>query len=106
MFPDENTPNRIFHGVAFKDLPICHVKTTKNNTIISVCDAAGMPKLIRSCGVEGFKNTRKGTNIAAQATAITLAGKALDRGFLNVRVTVQGLGPGRMVSFKILPNLF
>lgn len=29
--------------------------------------------LIRSCGMEGFKNTRKGTNIAAQATAIGLA---------------------------------
>lgn len=29
--------------------------------------------MIRSCGMEGFKNTRKGTNIAAQATAIGLA---------------------------------
>lgn len=29
--------------------------------------------MIRSCGMEGFKNTRKGTNIAAQATAISLA---------------------------------
>lgn len=29
--------------------------------------------MIRSCGMEGFKNTRKGTNIAAQATAISLS---------------------------------
>lgn len=39
-----------------------------------MCDAKGTPQIIRSCGIEGFKNTRKGTNIAAQATAITLAG--------------------------------
>lgn len=29
--------------------------------------------MLRSCGMEGFKNTRKGTNIAAQATAISLS---------------------------------
>jgi len=29
--------------------------------------------MIRSCGIEGFKNTRKGTNIAAQATAISIS---------------------------------
>lgn len=29
--------------------------------------------MYRTCGIEGFKNTRKGTNIAAQATAISLA---------------------------------
>jgi len=34
----------------------------------------GVLRLIRSCGIEGFKNTRKGTNIAAQATAVTISG--------------------------------
>lgn len=101
MFPDAETPNRLFAGVPFKDLPTANVRVSKNNTIITICDGAGVPKIIRSCGVEGFKNTRKGTNIAAQATAISIATKALDRGFLNVRVTVRGLGPGRMVSWKL-----
>jgi ribosomal protein S11 len=50
--------------------------------------------------MEGFKNTRKGTNIAAQATAISLSMKAIERGFKQVRVTVRGLGPGRMVSMN------
>ena len=31
---------------------------------------SGITKLIRSCGMEGFKNAKKGTNVAAQATAI------------------------------------
>lgn len=34
---------------------------------------SGHAKLIRSCGIEGYKNTRKGTNIAAQATAISFS---------------------------------
>lgn len=72
LFPDENTPNRLFNGVPFKELPIFNIKTSPNNTILSLTDHKGFPKLLRSCGVEGFKNTRKGTNIAAQATAISV----------------------------------
>jgi small subunit ribosomal protein S11 len=56
--------------------------------------------MIRSCGIEGFKNTRKGTNIAAQATAITFCGKVVDRGVKAARVVVRGLGPGRMSAIK------
>jgi Ribosomal protein S11 len=48
--------------------------------------------------MEGFKNTRKGTNIAAQATAISIATKIMERGIKSVRIAVRGLGPGRMVS--------
>lgn len=54
--------------------------------------------MTHSCGIEGFKNTRKGTNVAAQATAITLTGKMISDGYKNVRVRVRGLGPGRIVS--------
>lgn len=39
------------------------------------CDLfAGRVHIIRSCGIEGFKTARKGTNIAAQTTAITFSG--------------------------------
>jgi small subunit ribosomal protein S11 len=41
-----------------------------NNEQLSL---AGDVKLFRSCGMEGFKNARKGTNIAAQATAISFS---------------------------------
>lgn len=84
----------------------------------------GRLELIRSCGIEGFKNTRKGTNIAAQATAVTIGTvrvicslfingfclfvclqKALERGVKTVRVRVKGLGPGRMVNSLVLNNV-
>jgi len=100
MFPDMNTPNLIFGGVKFLDVPICHIKSSRNNTILQVTKPDGERIVIRSCGMEGFKNTRKGTNIAAQATAIGLATRVLDLGIRTVRVKIQGLGPGRMSSIK------
>ncbi|KAJ3637611.1 hypothetical protein MTP99_001055 [Tenebrio molitor] len=100
LFPDEDTPNRLFNGVPFKNLPIMNIRVSPNNTIISMSDDKGVIKLIRSCGVEGFKNTRKGTNIAAQATAISLGTRVLERGIKTVRVRVRGLGPGRMSAIK------
>ncbi|CAG9813545.1 unnamed protein product [Phaedon cochleariae] len=99
-FPDFNTPNRLFNGVPFKNLPIFNIRVSKNNTIINLTDAKGLPKFIRSCGVEGFKNARKGTNIAAQATAVSIGTKAVENGYKTVRLTVRGLGPGRMAAIK------
>jgi len=100
MFPDEDTPNQVIDGVRFCELPVVYIKATKNNTIVSVSDYKGVPLLLRSCGMEGFKNAKKGTNIAAQATAINASMKALEMGIKNVRVKIRGLGPGRMSSIK------
>nr|CAG4646588.1 EOG090X0DZ9 [Macrothrix elegans] len=100
LFPDENSANRLFDGVRYADLPICNIKASPNNTVMTITDSAGVVKANHSCGMEGFKNTREGTNIAAQAAAITLASKGLGLGIKNVRVTVSGLGPGRMAAIK------
>ncbi|KYB26418.1 small ribosomal subunit protein uS11 [Tribolium castaneum] len=100
IFPDADTPNRLFNGIPFKNLPIMNIRVSPNNTIITMTDDKGAVKLLRSCGIEGFKNTRKGTNIAAQATAITIGTKVLERGIKTVRVRVRGLGPGRMSAIK------
>uniref|UniRef100_A0A8D8SM01 28S ribosomal protein S11, mitochondrial n=1 Tax=Cacopsylla melanoneura TaxID=428564 RepID=A0A8D8SM01_9HEMI len=100
IFPDENTPDLIFDGLKFKDLPVLNIRVSKNNTILSLSDAKGAVKLLRSCGMEGFKNARKGTNIAAQAAAITIGKKSVDLGVTSVRINVQGLGPGRLASIK------
>jgi len=100
LFPDPELSNRLYGGVRFADLPIINIKASPNNTIISLTNAAGVVQMVHSCGMEGFKNTREGTNIAAQATAITLASNAVAKKYQNVRVTVRGLGPGRMSSIK------
>ncbi|KAH8306125.1 hypothetical protein KR018_002155 [Drosophila ironensis] len=100
FFPDANTATQLFNGIPFNELPICNIRVSPNNTIISVTDYKGVLRLIRSCGIEGFKNTRKGTNIAAQATAVSISGKAVELGWKTVRVKVRGLGPGRMSAIK------
>ena len=67
---------------------------------MNITNAKGETQILRSCGMEGFKNTRKGTNIAAQATAISISSRILERGIKAVRVAVRGLGPGRMVRTR------
>lgn len=105
IYPDENTPTTLFNGIPFNEIPIVNIKVSPNNTIMNITDAKGATQIYRSCGIEGFKNARKGTNIAAQATAISLSTKILDRGIKLVRVTVRGLGPGRMVRI-LIPHSF
>nr|CAD7429762.1 unnamed protein product [Timema monikensis] len=76
MFPDERTPTTLFDGIPFQEMPICNIRVSPNNTIFTLSDAKGSRctiKMLRSCGIEGFKNARKGTNIAAQATAISIS---------------------------------
>jgi len=100
VYPDADTPNILFNGVRYAELPICHIKASKNNTIMHVTNAGGSLIAYRSCGMDGFKNTRKGTNIAAQTTAVAISGAAKEKGVSIVRVKVQGLGPGRMSAVK------
>ncbi|KAG7201681.1 hypothetical protein KM043_004410 [Ampulex compressa] len=100
LFPNKDTPNRLFDGILYSDLHIVNIKSTSNNTIMTVTTAAGVPLVIRSAGIEGFKNAKKGTNIAAQQAAIIFGQQVLRNSIYNVRVRVQGIGPGRMSSLK------
>ncbi|XP_063394751.1 small ribosomal subunit protein uS11m [Cydia fagiglandana] len=100
LFPTLESDDQLFDGTPYKQLPICNIRVSHNNTIVTMTDHLGAVKIIKSCGMEGFKNTKKGTNIAAQTTAISLATKAIDRGYKTIRVRVRGLGPGRLAAIK------
>jgi len=56
--------------------------------------------MTNTCGQEGFKNARKKTSVAAQVTGISLGTKLVNNGFKNVRVKIDGLGPGRIAGMK------
>ena len=56
----------------------------------------------RGQGTEGFKNCRKGTTVAAQATGLAMASRLHKAGITSIRVCVKGLGPGRMVRALLL----
>lgn len=48
MFPDQNTPNLLFGGVKFLDVPICHIKSSRNNTILQVTKPDGKVLILYS----------------------------------------------------------
>ena len=83
------------HGVA-------HIKSTFNNTIVSITDPSGAVISWASSGHVGFKGSRKSTPFAAQLAAENAARKAMDQGMKKVDVLVKGPGSGRVTAIRSL----
>lgn len=89
------------NGKKFKELPILFLSAQKNNTKLMMTDARQMSKAYTSAGVEGFKGAKRGTNIAAQTTAMSFAKKLVRQSKVtHVRVVVKGIGPGRLSAIE------
>lgn len=86
--------------VKYEDLPVVHMKCTRNNTIVDVSDCTGQQIFRTSCGVVGFHNAKKGTTTAAQAVGIHMGNNLSRRNMKQVRVVVKGTGPGRLMAIK------
>lgn len=100
IFPTLETHSMLINGTRYDELPIIHVKASHNNTIITAVDHKGKVLCGESGGTVGFRNARKGTNIAAQAAAIALAEKVVKKGVNLARICVNGIGPGRLPAIK------
>ena len=72
-----------------------HIKSTFNNTIISITDPTGAVIAWASAGQVGFKGSRKSTPYAAQMAAEAAARRAMEHGMRKVDVFVKGPGSGR-----------
>jgi small subunit ribosomal protein S11 len=81
---------------------VAHIKSTFNNTIISITDQEGNVLVWGSSGTGGFKGTKKSTPYAAQITARELAKRAKDMGLREVVVRVKGPGSGREAAIRSL----
>ena len=81
---------------------IAHIKSTFNNTMVSISDTAGNVLAWSSAGTEGFKGSRKGTPFAAQVVADSAAKKAMEHGVRTVDVYVNGPGAGRESALRAL----
>ena len=79
------------HGAA-------HIKSTFNNSIVTLTDAAGNALSWASAGGLGFRGSRKSTPFAAQMAAETAAKAAMEHGLKSVEVYVKGPGAGRELS--------
>ncbi len=81
---------------------VAHIKSTFNNTIVSITDPAGNVIAWSSSGAQGFKGSRKGTPFAAQVAAEVAARKAMDSGVKTVEVYINGPGAGREAALRSL----
>ena len=81
---------------------VAYVKSTFNNTIISIADDHGNIVAWSSSGSKGFKGSRKSTPFAAQLAADAAAEKALEFGLKNLTVEVKGPGSGRETALRAL----
>ncbi|MHB8764478.1 MAG: 30S ribosomal protein S11 [Deferrisomatales bacterium] len=81
---------------------IVHVRSTFNNTIVTITDASGNTIAWSNAGVAGFKGSRKSTPFAAQMAGKDAADKAMEHGLRNVVVYVKGPGSGREAAVRAL----
>src|SRR4026209_2776008 len=79
-----------------------HVKTSFNNTIVTLTDTEGNVIAWESAGSAGFKGSRKSTPFAAQVTAHHAARKGMEHGLQKVEVFVKGPGSGRETAIRSL----
>ena len=79
-----------------------HIKSTFNNTIVSITDPTGAVISWASSGQVGFKGSRKSTPFAAQLAAENAARKAQEHGVKKVDVFVKGPGSGRETAIRSL----
>ncbi len=81
---------------------IAHIKSTFNNTIITISDMNGNSICWSSAGNVGFKGSRKSTPFAAQVAADTAAREAMEHGMRQIEVYVKGPGSGREAAIRSL----
>ncbi len=84
---------------------VVHIKSSFNNTIISIADQSGNVIAWASAGSSGFKGSRKSTPFAAQTAAEAAARKAMEHGMRKADVEVTGPGSGRETAIRSIQNL-
>ncbi len=93
--PRRKERRNVTHGQA-------HIRSTFNNTIISITDTTGAVIASSSSGQVGFKGSRKSTPFAAQLAAEAAARRAQEQGMQKVDVFVKGPGSGRETAIRSL----
>lgn len=84
------------------EVGVAHIRSTFNNTIVSITDQVGNVISWSSAGNVGFKGSRKSTPFAAQMAAESAAKTAMEHGMKTVEVSVKGPGAGREAAIRSL----
>jgi len=81
-----------------------HIRSSFNNTIVTITDKAGNALSWASSGGLGFRGSKKSTPFAAQSAAETAAKAAMEHGLKTVEVYVRGPGAGREAAIRALQS--
>jgi small subunit ribosomal protein S11 len=81
---------------------IAHIKSTFNNSIVTLTDTVGNALSWSSAGALGYRGSRKSTPFAAQMVAEAAAKAAMEHGLKSVEVFVKGPGAGRESAIRSL----
>ena len=81
---------------------IAHIRSTFNNTIVTITDTGGNALSWATAGSQGFKGSRKSTPFAAQIAAEIAGKRAMEHGVQNLEVYVKGPGSGREAALRAL----
>ncbi len=84
------------------DRGVAHIKSTFNNTVVTITDTQGNALSWATSGGMGFKGSRKSTPFAAQMAAENAAKAAMEYGLREVEVMVKGPGAGREAAIRSL----
>ena len=95
--PRKRERRNVSHGVA-------HIKSSFNNTIVTITDQQGNVISWASAGNVGFKGSKKSTPYAAQMAAEKCARAAMEHGVRKVDVLVKGPGSGRETAIRSIQN--
>jgi small subunit ribosomal protein S11 len=96
--PRRKERKNIAYGVA-------HIKSSFNNTIVTITDQEGNTISWATAGNVGFKGSRKSTPFAAQMAAEVAARRAMEHGVRKVDVLVKGPGSGRETAIRSIQNV-
>ena len=81
---------------------LIHIRSTFNNTIVTITDLQGATVSWCSSGASGFKGAKKSTPFAAQTAAEKAAKQAIDQGMKQSEIAVSGPGAGRETAIRAI----
>ena len=84
---------------------IVHIKSSFNNTIVTISDTSGNAVSWSSSGAMGFRGSKKSTPHAAQVATDAAGKKAYDNGLRKLDVLMKGPGSGRESALRALQNI-
>ena len=84
---------------------VVHIKSSFNNTIVTISDVSGNAVSWSSSGSMGFRGSKKSTPYAAQIATDAAGKKAYDNGLRKLDVLMKGPGSGRESALRALQNI-